>query len=414
MRTLHVISHTHWDREWYQTFQQFRLKLVQLVDNLLEILERDPDYKYFMLDGQTIVLDDYLEIRPEQEQILRAHIQSGRIVIGPWHILPDMFLVGPEAHIRNLLEGARTTRKFGPRMLVGYMPDSFGHIGQMPQILQGFGIDKACLWRGLDEQPAEFWWRSPDGSRVLLAYLRDSYSNGAFLPGGESFPADSQPRFAEALAERGQSLAEHSAANDLLIMLGTDHMQPARTTSDNIAYANKTLENTQVLHSTLERYFTAIQSLSQAQDLPVLTGELRSSKRMHLLPGVLSTRMWIKQRNHASENLLTSWVEPFSAWLETTPASPLANQTTAALLQRPAPLIRKAWRILMENHPHDSICGCGIDQIHAEMKIRFDQVDQIGEEITRQCLENLASRIQTGSSGQVIVFNPSGTNPGIR
>ena len=106
MRTLHVISHTHWDREWYQTFQQFRLKLVQLVDNLLEILERDPDYKYFMLDGQTIVLDDYLEIRPEQEQILRAHIQSGRIVIGPWHILPDMFLVGPEAHIRNLLEGA--------------------------------------------------------------------------------------------------------------------------------------------------------------------------------------------------------------------------------------------------------------------------------------------------------------------
>src|SRR2546423_1568774 len=111
MRTLHVISHTHWDREWYLTFQQFRLKLVHLVDNLLALLERDPDFKYFMLDGQAIVLEDYLAVRPEQEAILREHIQKGRILIGPWHILPDMFLVGPESHIRNLLEGERTTRR---------------------------------------------------------------------------------------------------------------------------------------------------------------------------------------------------------------------------------------------------------------------------------------------------------------
>ena len=171
MRTLHVISHTHWDREWYLTFQQFRLKLVHLVDNLLEILEKDRDFKYFMLDGQTIVLDDYLAMRPENEPLLREHIRRGRILIGPWHILPDMFLVGPEAHIRNLLQGERSARRFGAKMNVGYMPDSFGHIGQIPQILRGFGIDSACLWRGLDAQPCEFWWQAPDGSRVLMAYL---------------------------------------------------------------------------------------------------------------------------------------------------------------------------------------------------------------------------------------------------
>jgi len=156
MQTLHVISHTHWDREWYQTFQQFRLKLVHLIDKLLEILAEDPEFKYFMLDGQTIVLDDYLHLRPEMEPTLRQHIQSGRILIGPWHILPDMFLVSPEAHIRNLLEGDRTTRKFGPKMPIGYIPDPFGPPGQVPQILKGFGIEAAALWRGLSDESG-FW-----------------------------------------------------------------------------------------------------------------------------------------------------------------------------------------------------------------------------------------------------------------
>ena len=149
MQTLHVISHTHWDREWYLTFQQFRLKLVHLIDKLLEILDEDPDFKYFMLDGQTIVLDDYLQIRPDMEEVLRQHIQKGRILIGPWHILPDMFLVSPEARIRNLLQGARTARKFGPKMPIGYIPDPFGHPGQVPQILKRFGIEAAALWRGV-------------------------------------------------------------------------------------------------------------------------------------------------------------------------------------------------------------------------------------------------------------------------
>jgi mannosylglycerate hydrolase len=405
MKTLHVISHTHWDREWYLTFQQFRLKLIHLVDNLLDLLEKDKNFKYFMLDGQTIVLNDYLLMRPERESVLREHIHKGRILIGPWHILPDMFLVGPEAHIRNLLLGDRTAKGFGAKMLVGYMPDSFGHIGQMPQILRGFGIDNACLWRGPDDQPAEFWWTSPDSSCVLMAYLRNSYANGAGLPTSEP------EKFTEDIVMISEDLADHSAADDYLIMLGNDHMEPPVNTSSAIMYADQHLKDTKVIHSTLPKYLKAIQAAVKKADLPTVEGELRSSKRAHLLPGVLSTRMWIKQRNHASEVLLEKWAEPFSTFAEKFPDNNSQSSTNSPVVRHLAPILRQAWHLLMENHPHDSICGCSIDQVHKEMRPRFDQVDQLGEEITGQSLERLTGLIDTGAGqdvvGAVVVFNPS-------
>jgi len=414
MKTLHVISHTHWDREWYLTFQQFRLKLVHLVDKLLDILATDPDFKYFMLDGQTIVLDDYLLMRPEMEEVLREHIQIGRILVGPWHILPDMFLVSPEAHIRNLLEGARTARKFGPKMPIGYIPDPFGHPGQVPQILKGFGIDAAALWRGLSDQPAELWWESPDGSKVLLAYLRDSYSNGANLPLHDS------ELFTEQIEIAGNSLSAHSALNEHLIMLGTDHMEPSPYTSSSIACANANLPDTRVIHSTLPAYIESIKTQIEQLELtiPTVCGELRACDHSNLLPGVLSTRMWIKQRNHYSQNLLEKWAEPFSVFAQAMNPNDTLNTNqdhfsidvlSSKRIRNVAPIIRQAWRLLMENHPHDSICGCSIDQVHDEMKPRFDQVDQIGEEITRQALQAISLAIDTRSEdafSSIVIFNP--------
>lgn len=417
MRTLHVISHTHWDREWYLTFQQFRLKLVHLMDGLLDILDEDPDFKHFMLDGQTIVLDDYLHMRPEKEGILRQHIQAGRILIGPWHILPDLFLVSPEAHIRNLLEGARTTRKFGPSMPIGYLPDPFGHPGQLPQILKGFGLDAAALWRGLGDVPAELWWQSPDGSRILLAYMRDSYSNGANLP------AHDPELFARQIAMAGASLAAHSAVDDHLIMLGTDHMEPSPHTSAAIAYANSHLPETRVIQSTLPAYLQSItvRISDLGKPLPTIRGELRACDRSHLLPAVLSSRMWVKQRNHRTQTLLERWAEPFSVFA----AHRIGEEPTrmaggggapevaaSTRLGNVAPILRQAWRLVMENHPHDSICGCSIDQVHAEMKPRFDQADQIGEEITLQALRALSRATDTRSKdafSALVLFNPLGS-----
>jgi len=254
MRTLHLISHTHWDREWYLTFQQFRLRLIHLVDGLLNLLEKEEGYKYFMLDGQTIVLDDYLHMRPEKEKILRKYIRNGRLIIGPWHILPDEFLVSPEATIRNLLEGERTCRRFGPKMRIGYIPDAFGHIGQMPQILRGFGIETASVQRGLADEPCEFWWEAPDGSRVFMAYLRDSYGNAALLPASEP------ERFTAHVREVRDCIAPHSAADHLLLMYGTDHMQPPPETARAIAYTKGKLDGDKLIHSTLPAYIAAVQS----------------------------------------------------------------------------------------------------------------------------------------------------------
>jgi mannosylglycerate hydrolase len=411
MNTLHLVTHTHWDREWYQTFQQFRLKLVRLMDHLLALLAADPDFKYFMLDGQTIVLDDYLQIRPEREGEIRDHVQRGRILIGPWFVLPDEFLVSPEAIVRNLLQGDRTARAFGAKMEIGYIPDPFGHIGQMPQILQGFGIESASLWRGLDDQPAEFWWQAPDGSKVFMAYLCSSYGNASGLP------TSTPDQFVTEVSRLRDELLPRSATEDVaLLMHGSDHVVPPADTSAAIAYANAHLQGDVLLHSTLPAYIADLQAKIQALKLNLTTvsGELRACKRSPLLPGVLSTRMWIKQRNRACETLLEKWAEPFSTWaqlvVDEKPGTAALTVQPAAAVRDPAAVLRYAWRLLMENHPHDSICGCSIDQVHEEMRPRFDQVEQIGEEITRQSLDTLAAAVDTradGCSSAVVVFNPT-------
>jgi mannosylglycerate hydrolase len=412
------------------TFQQFRLRLVSVIDDLLELLDADPNYRHFTLDGQTILLDDYLYMRPEKAMAIRNHVQSGRLLIGPWYILPDEFLVSPEATIRNLLQGDRVAQRFGSKMKIGYIPDPFGHIAQMPQILRGFNIDSACVQRGLADQPCEFWWESPDGSKVLMANLRDGYMNAARLP------TSNPERFLSELSRVRDSLLPYAATSQILLMQGNDHMQPPPDTSTAIAYANESLESDAVLHSTLPQYIASIRTQinDQGISLPTVTGELRSSKRHHLLPGVLSTRMWIKQRNHACETLLEKWAEPFSAWADLVHNGYLLPQDQREILAPdkrkggeifytpenmrlydPAQVLRQAWRLLMECHPHDSICGCSIDQVHTEMRPRFDQVEQIGNVITQQSLESLVTQIDTQPPGHfdrsnpvlaLVVFNP--------
>jgi alpha-mannosidase len=410
MHTIHLVTHTHWDREWYLTFQQFRLKLVHLVDDLLDILDKDPAFTSFLLDGQTIVLDDYLLMRPDRRGDLEKYIQAGRIIIGPWHILPDEFLVSPEATIRNLLQARRTGQQFGPLMPVGYVPDPFGHIGQMPQILNGFGITSACVQRGLGDEPCEFWWRAPDGSQVFMAYLRDGYSNAAELPD------DNPLLFTSEMRRMRDSLIPFAASGHILLMWGTDHKEASPGASRMVAAAQGQLDGDRLVHSSLPAYIEAARADLEGRrpqpGIPFVTGELRSSKRHALLPNVLSTRMWIKQRNRACENLLEKWAEPFSVWASLA----CGDNIPPGTLRQPASILRQTWRLLIDNHPHDSICGCSIDQVHDEMRPRFDQVEQIAERITCQSLDALAGVINTvgpfapdepGELSPIVVFNPT-------
>lgn len=401
MKTLHVVSHTHWDREWYRTFQQFRFRFVGLMDTLLELLAREPDYRFFMLDGQTIILDDYLEIRPGREAEIRHLVEEGRILIGPWYVLPDEFLAGPEALVRNLQFGQRACRRFTaapqPMERIGYIPDPFGHISQLPQIAAGFDMDALCFWRGVGDAPTEFRWAAPDGTERLVLHLRHSYSNGAWL-------ASDEEGFVRDLGRERDALAPHCTTSHLLLMHGTDHMGPRADLPNCLRVAEVYLGD-RVVHSTLPAYLAAVQAeLGQSgiASLPRYQGEMRSSERSHLLPGVLSARTWIKQKNAGCEALLTRWAEPSAA---------LAEQLTGHDRQRG--FLRVAWGLLLQNQPHDSICGCSIDQVHREMVTRFDWCKQIGEQVTLDSLETIAHYVNTPEaddrqgSGAVIIFNPT-------
>ncbi len=386
--TMHVISHTHWDREWYLTFQQFRMCLVDLVDNLLSLLERDEDFKYFNFDGQTIVLEDYLEIKPQNEAKLRKYIQEGRILVGPWYQLNDEFLASGESTVRSLLIGHLIAEDFGSVTKIGYLPDEFGNISQMPQIFQGFDIDNCIFGRGLqlvDGRKTEFIWESPDGSQILTMLMAFWYNNA------QRFPEDAQAALDMANRAKNQ-LAPHVTTPHLLLMNGVDHLEAQDNLSGILKHINEQLEEDDIIHSTMPKYVQAVRETHGK--LWKFKGEMREDRGCQILAGTLSSRIYLKQENEKSQTLLEKYAEPASA--------------VAHILGKeyPTEYLRYAWKLLMQNHPHDSICGCSIDQVHDEMTPRFAQVQQIGEDLTERALEFAADKISTTEETNLVVFNP--------
>jgi mannosylglycerate hydrolase len=392
----HIVSHTHWDREWYLSYEQFRLRLVGLIDRLLDMMESQPDYRYFHLDGQTIVLEDYLEMRPEQEPRLRKLIADGRILVGPWYDMPDEFLVSGESIVRNLALGHRIARRFGTPMPVGYLPDLFGHIGQMPQLLRQFGLDNAILWRGFGGPRAEYWWEGPDGSRVLMMHLPpDGYCNATRV---HLDPRRMVER-ATAAIEREQA---RTAVGQVLLMNGVDHVEPHPVIPDLARQLTKSL-GSPVEHSTLPAYVDAVRDAVSAngigETLDVIRGELRGGEDYaNLLPGVFSARTYIKQANARIQTLLEKRAEPLASF--------------AAMLGAPYPggELRYAWKTLLQNHPHDSICGCSIDAVHEENMTRFARVEQVARAVVDDAATVVARAVPAAPQGvlRLVAINTTG------
>ncbi len=406
--TLILVPETHWDREWYLPFQEFRIKLVKMTDKLLHILDTDPEFTSFTFDGQTVVLEDYLQIRPHQREHLKKYIEEGRILVGPWYILPDEFLVSAEATLRNLMIGHKISEAFGRTMKAGYIPDPFGHLSQLPQILAGFGIPNVIFMRGMgdeaDAMNSEFWWEAPDGTQILAINQPNGYFNAIYL-GYEWVDGKPVVNFELALKtikDQIESLSKKASTRFLLLNNGCDHLDPQPELPEIIKYVNERLENGEVIHSTYEDY--AARVLAEKPKLKTFKGEFHRGKFWQLLPGVLSSRMYIKQANERTQTLLEKWAEPASAlaWLSGG--------------DHDSQFLWEAWKLLIKNHPHDSICGCSIDQVHREMMSRFDQSQQIGEAMAKEALTFLAGSVDTAGEGiaesaeAIVVFNPHAWN----
>jgi len=408
LRKVHFVVSTHWDREWYQSFQGFRYRLVRMFDEVLETMEKDPRFTHFDTDGQAIVLEDYLAIRPERTEKVKELIRQGRLSVGPWYVLPDEFLVSGESLIRNLKEGIRVAESFGKSSRAGFVCDIFGHTSQVPQILRGFGINSFLMWRGMNEKvcSANFRWQSPDGSEVLTHRFGPmwGYCDYDFrVRKAQQISAKpTQEELVEGLIEEVHLQAQRTSTRTLLIFDGGDHIEIEPSTPALIEEANKRLEaeGFRIEMSSLPRY-TADIAAEEELITDVITGELREPSNgvdeQWIIPGVLSSRIHQKQKNRECENLLCQWAEPFSAM-----ARYYGLKGSESFLQT-------AWRLLLENHPHDSICGCSIDQVHKDMEFRFDQAAGIANEVIEDALQHMIRSIPgevTSRRFPVLVANP--------
>lgn len=382
-RRVAIVPHTHWDREWYAPFQTLRLRLVDLLDELLPLLERDPSYARFLLDGQLAVVDDYLEVRPEAEDRLRRLVGAGRLAVGPWYVLMDEFLVSGETIVRDLRLGLERAAALGAAgaSMVGYLPDMFGHVAQMPQILRLAGMEHAVVWRGVPRaiDRTGFRWTAPDGSMVRAEYLVTGYGNGAAIPDD-----------AKALVRR---IAAHEAEigsfllDGILFMNGTDHQVPQPWLGRVVAEANEIQSDYELVITSPAEYLAD----APTEGLPSWTGELRSGARANLLMGVGSNRVDVKQAAARTERALERRAEPLCALF-------------LPVGQWPARLFDLAWREVIRNAAHDSVCACSSDETVAAVLHRYAEARQIADGLAERALSSVgASMAQPG----VVVVNPS-------
>jgi hypothetical protein len=391
-RLVTIVPHTHWDREWYAPFQTFRLRLVELMDGLLDLMESDPSYSFFHLDGQMAMVDDYLEVRPENEGRIRELAASGRLAFGPWYVLMDEFLVSAETIVRNLQIGVERSTAFGGPVEVGYLPDMFGHIAQMPQLLEQAGIADAVVWRGVPAaiHDTAFVWEALDGSRVRAQYLVAGYSD-----------AGSVPREGRALVRRvvahEQALAKYldraesgtpAAPAPLLFMNGGDHQVPQPWLGRVVREANSLQDEFEFEISTIAAALEKADAARPQGELECWHGELRSGARSNLLMGVASNRIDVKQAAARTERALERYAEPLAALFLEKGRYPHAE-------------LDIAWKEVVRNAAHDSICACSHDEVAEAVLARYATARQIADGITERVRGELA--IGFAEPGHVVV-----------
>lgn len=408
--TVHIISHSHWDREWYQSFESHRMKLIELVDNILDKVENDPEFGGFFLDGQVIAIDDYLEIRPEKRAQVEKCIREGKVQTGPWYILQDEFLTSGEACVRNLQVGMQEAEQYGAVGNIGYFPDAFGNAGQMPQVLKQAGMDAVVFGRGVkpigpnnevtggqyESTYSEMMWASPDGTKLPGILFANWYNNGVEIPVDE---AEAKVYWDKKLADARKFAATHQ----LLMMNGCDHQPLQKNITEAIRVARKLYPDVEFIHSDFKKYVEAMEK-EISENFSTVKGELTSQETdgRWTLANTASSWIGLKQDNRAGETALERKAEPAAA---------MADVMGKAY---PEDQMIYSWKKLMQNHPHDSICGCSVDEVNEEMKTRFAKSRQVADAIYDESVEYLTNKVNTaalpgdGEKIPFVVWNTSG------
>ena len=408
--TVHIISHSHWDREWYQSFESHRMKLIELVDNILDKAENDPEFGGFFLDGQVIAIDDYLEIRPEKRAQVEKCIREGKLQTGPWYILQDEFLTSGEACVRNLQVGMQEAEQYGAVGNVGYFPDAFGNAGQMPQVLKQAGMDAVVFGRGVkpigpnnevtggqyESTYSEMMWASPDGTKLPGILFANWYNNGVEIPVDE---AEAKVYWDKKLADARKFAATHQ----LLMMNGCDHQPLQKNITEAIRVARKLYPDVEFIHSDFKTYVEAMEK-EISENFSTVKGELTSQETdgRWTLANTASSWIGLKVDNRAGETALERKAEPAAA---------MADVMGKAY---PEDQMIYSWKKLMQNHPHDSICGCSVDEVNEEMKTRFAKSRQVADAIYDESVEYLTNKVNTaalpgdGEKIPLVVWNTSG------
>lgn len=448
-KVFHVISNTHWDREWRFPFQRNRMMLVEMIDKTIEILENNPKYRAYHLDSQSIVIEDYLAIRPENKERFIKLVKQNRLLIGPWYVLPDEFLVGGENLIRNLLLGHKVCAEHGGVSKIGYSPFSWGQISQLPQLYREFGINLIMFYRGvnsLDSPKAEFIWEGADGTKALSSRFstmpRYNFYFYIYRPvihnetpsdveynwtrGGTPFhfsdakmheedyftvnPVDEyfQENIKDAVESIVKNQADDFTSPHVIWMEGHDSSGPNEKTLQIIQDIQKIFPDIIIKHSTLEEYAKLLVENVDMEKLTLVKGERRSSqydlRSGNLYGYTTSARMYLKQKNYEAEKWLQFYAEPFAN---------IANLHGSSISQE---YLKLAWNFLVQNSSHDSIGGCSLDEIHDDMMNRYKQSIEISKGVLDQAYKKISASINTNQFNPlipdnkqifVVVFNPN-------
>ncbi len=392
-KNVFVFPHTHWDREWYFTIEESRSLLMHDVEEILTHLENNPEFGYFVLDGQSIVIEDYLKTRPQDEPRIRALSEAGRLKLGPWLTQTDSQVVSAESMVRNLVYGIEVAERVGPAMRMGYIPDSFGQTASLPQLLNGFGMDSAIFWRGKTERHAKdvnFLWRGADGSQVNATNIAQGYQVAKYL---ESDPDVLQARMQKILTRLGGD----SASDNVLLPAGHDQMPIQKSLPGLLKNLEDMNPGDAFRISTIEEYFA--DTFADTADLEVYEGEFTEGKYMRVHRSIYSTRMDIKMLNASCEAELTQMLEPLLSV-----ASHLGFDYSPSL-------VAEAWKTILQCHAHDSIGCCNSDRVNADIKHRFVKAGEIIRAHANMTLRLMALSIPKNEDEDLLlVFNaiPSG------